>query len=80
MVTITFKNSAGLAGYAQSKGVPSPKAAVIVTGILMLLGGLGIVLGIFPRLAVLLLEIFLIPTTFKMHQYWENSRPYAKNG
>ncbi len=73
-----LKNSAGLAGYAQSKGVSSPKAAVIGTGILMLLGGLGIVLGVFPRFAVLLLEIFLIPVTFKMHQYWKITDPMQK--
>jgi uncharacterized membrane protein YphA (DoxX/SURF4 family) len=75
-----LKNSAGMTGYAQSKGVPYPKAAIIGTGILLLLGGLGIVLGVFPRFAVLLLEIFLIPVTFKMHQYWKVTDPMQKMG
>ncbi len=75
-----FKNLSGTTGYAQSKGVPSPKLAVIVTGLLLVLGGLGIVFGVFPRLAVLLLELFLIPVTFKMHQYWKISDPMQKMG
>ena len=36
-----FYNLEGLTGYAKSKGVPSPRAAVFVGGVLLLLGGLG---------------------------------------
>lgn len=75
-----FKGLSGMTGYAQSKGVPYPKTAVIVGGILLVLGGAGIVLGLFPRFAVLLLEIFLIPVTFKMHQYWKITDPMQRMG
>ena len=38
-----FKNLSGSTGYAQSKGVPMPKISVIVTGIMLLLGGASII-------------------------------------
>ena len=75
-----FRHLSGTAGYAASKGVPYPKLAVAFTGALLLLGGLGIVLGLYVRLAVLLLVVFLIPVTFKMHQYWKIGDPMQKMG
>ena len=75
-----FRNLAGTAGYAASKGVPFPKVAVIGTGLLLLLGGLGIVLGLYVRFAILLLVVFLIPVTFKMHQFWKVQDPMQKMG
>jgi uncharacterized membrane protein YphA (DoxX/SURF4 family) len=65
-----FKDSEAMAGYAKSKNVPMPKVAVTGTGILMALGGLGIVLGAFPQLAIFLLILFFLPTTFMMHDFW----------
>lgn len=75
-----FKNHAGLTGYAQSKGVPMPKVAVLVTGLMLLLGGAGILFGVWLQFAILLLSIFLIGTTFKMHQYWKISDPMQRMG
>lgn len=65
-----FKGLDGMTGYAASKNVPMPKMAVIGTGALMALGGLGVLLGVFPQLAILLLILFLLPTTFMMHDFW----------
>ncbi len=73
-----FKNSAMLAGYAQSKGVKSTKTAVIGSGILALLGGLSILLGAWPRVGILLLVIFLVGVSFKIHAYWKVTDPHAK--
>lgn len=75
-----FRHLSGTASYAASKGVPYPKLAVAFTGALLLLGGLGIVLGLYVRFAVLLLIVFLIPVTFKMHQYWKIGDPMQKMG
>ena len=75
-----FKNVDMLAGYAQSKGVPMPKAGVLVTGAMMVLGGLGILLGVYIQLSVFLLSLFLILTTFKMHQYWKVTDQMARMG
>lgn len=59
-----------LAGYAQMKGVPAPKAAVYGSGILLLLGGLSILLGFQPRWGVLLLILFLVPVSIMIHNFW----------
>ncbi len=75
-----FKNVNMLTGYAQSKGVPMAKEATLLTGLMMLLGGLGVLLGIYIQLSVLLLAIFLFVTTFKMHQYWKVTDPMARMG
>ena len=73
-----LRHSAAMAGYAASKKVPSPKAMVTISGLMVLFGGLGIVLGIAPTLSVLLIVLFLIPVTFIMHNYWSQTDPQAK--
>lgn len=75
-----FKNNQMLAGYAQSKGVPMPKLAVFVTGLMMVLGGLGILLGVYVQLSVLLISLFLLSTVVVMHRYWEVADPMARMG
>ncbi len=59
-----------LTQYAAMKGVPSAKFFVVVTGLLLLYGGLSILLGFTPLLGIIALLIFLIPTTFTMHNFW----------
>jgi len=73
-----FKHLESITGYAQSKGVPSPRAAVFVSGVLLLLGGLGVVFGIAPEASLALLLIFLVPVTFKMHAFWKETDPNVK--
>lgn len=75
-----FKNLESSTGYARSKGVPWPKASVIVTGLMMFLGGLGILLGVYVQCAVFLLVLFLLGTLVKMHRYWEVSDSMARMG
>jgi putative oxidoreductase len=75
-----FKNLKNSVGYAQSKGVPMPREAVLLTGLMMILGGLGILLGVYIGWSVLLLSVFLIVTTLKMHQYWKVADPMMKMG
>jgi uncharacterized membrane protein YphA (DoxX/SURF4 family) len=67
-----------MAGYAGSKGVPSPKLAVLVSGIMVLLGGAGIILGLYISISVLLIVLFLIPVTFQMHAFWKDTDPMVK--
>ncbi len=75
-----FKNLEGMTGYATSKGVPSPREAVFIGGILLLLGGLGLMFGVAPEASLTFLLIFLVPVTFKMHAYWKVTDPNAKMG
>lgn len=74
-----FTGLAGLVGYAQSKNVPFPKAAVIVTGLMLFLGGAGIVLWWYVDLAIILLAVFLLAVTLKMHNFWAETDASAKS-
>jgi putative oxidoreductase len=65
--------SGGMVGYAASKGVPAPKLAIIGTGILILLGGLSILFGVYVKIGIILLIIFLIGITFQMHDFWKET-------
>ena len=67
-----------MTGYAQFKKVPSPKLAVIVTGLMLIIGGLYVALGIFADLGALLLAIFLIISAFMMHNFWTIQDEQAK--
>ena len=73
-----FKHLDGLAKYAEAKGVPSARAAVFISGVLLMLGGLGVVFGIAPEASLALLIVFLVPVTFKMHAFWKETDPNAK--
>jgi putative oxidoreductase len=67
-----------MAGYAVSKRVPSPAAAVVGSGVLILLGGLSVLLGAWPDLGALLLIVFLVPTAFLMHGFWRERDPMMR--
>lgn len=72
--------SAHMIGYAQSKGVPSPKLAIIGSGIVLTIGGLSMLLGLYPVVGVIALALFLIPVSFKMHDFWKIQDPMARMG
>ncbi len=67
-----------LAGYAKSKHIPAPTLAVAVSGLILLIGGLGILFHFHMTIGILLLEIFLIITTLVMHQFWNVKDPAAR--
>jgi len=69
-----------LTGYAQSKGVPMASTAVWLTGLMVLLGGLGVLLGVYVQFSLVLLAVFLIGGSFEMHQYWKIADQTAKMG
>jgi uncharacterized membrane protein YphA (DoxX/SURF4 family) len=75
-----FKGIAMMSGYAQMKGVPLPKASVAFSGVLLLVGGLSILLGVYPTVGVAALAIFLLPVTYMMHAFWKVQDPMAKMG
>ncbi len=73
-----FRNVDMLAGYASSKKVPMPKQAVLGSGLLMFLGGLWIVTGIYVQIGILEIILFLLPVSFMMHDYWNDTDPMQK--
>lgn len=67
-----------MTGYAKYKKVPAAKFSVLLSGVMLLLGGIYVALGIYADLGALLLAIFLIPTAFLMHAFWKETDPTAK--
>ena len=67
-----------LTGYATYKKVPVAKLAVIVSGLMILVGGLYIACGVYADLGALLIAIFLVPTALQMHAFWKESDATAK--
>ncbi|MFW6078301.1 MAG: DoxX family membrane protein [Gemmatimonadota bacterium] len=63
-----------LTGYASSKGVESPRTMVYLSGVLLLLGGLSLLLGVWPNWGILLLLVFLITVSFAMHAFWKEAQ------
>lgn len=70
-----FRNAKTMAGYAQSKNVPAPMAAILGTGALLALGGFSVLTGLFPLVGLGLLAVFLIGVTPKMHDFWNVDEP-----
>jgi len=67
-----------MSAYATYKKVPAAKLAVIVSGLMILVGGLYVASGVYADLGALLIAIFLIPTAFMMHAFWKESDATAK--
>ena len=65
-----FRNKGMLSGYAASKGVPYPDAAVAGSGVMLLLGGLSLLTGVRPKLGASLISGFLLGVTPRMHDFW----------
>jgi uncharacterized membrane protein YphA (DoxX/SURF4 family) len=67
-----------MTGYAKYKKVPAAKFSVLLSGLMILIGGLYIAFGVYADLGALLLALFLIPTAFLMHAFWKETDPTAK--
>lgn len=70
-----FTEVGHLSRAAAAHGVPAPEAAVIVAGVLLLVAGLSFLLGVFPRLGVGAIVLFLVPVTLIMHAFWADRDP-----
>ena len=67
--------SQGTINYAAAHGVPWATAAVPVSGILALLGGLSVALGYKAKWGAGLLVLFLLPVTVMLHNFWAMQDP-----
>ena len=67
-----------MAGYAKFKKVPAAKFSVLVSGALLVLGGLSIMLGVYADLGALVIAVLLIVMALKMHDFWTQADAQAK--
>ena len=73
-----FTKSKDLVGYAQFKKVPAAKASVFLSGVVLLLGGLSVILGIYADLGAIALAVVLLAMALKMHNFWAHTDAQAK--
>lgn len=73
-----FTKAEAMTGYAQFKGVPQPKLANLVSGAILLLGGLSVILGIVADLGALVVSILLVIMAVLMHDFWKQTDPQAQ--
>jgi uncharacterized membrane protein YphA (DoxX/SURF4 family) len=69
---------AQLTGYAESTGFPMAGPAVIVSGVAIILGGIGIAAGIWIDISALVIAVFLFFTTFFIHSFWKETDQMAR--
>ena len=67
-----------MAGYAGFKKVPAPKLANLVSGVLLIAGGLSVILGVYADLGALVLAVLLVLMALKMHDFWAQADAQAK--
>lgn len=65
-----FQNVNYMAGYAESKGVPAARLLTVVSGVMLVLGGLAVAVGAYPTLGAGAIAVFLLVTTPLMHGFW----------
>ncbi|HVG57502.1 MAG TPA: DoxX family protein [Hyalangium sp.] len=66
-----------MVGHVQSIGIPFPRLAILFSGALIFVCGIGILLGAFARLSAALIALFLVVTAFTMHRFWGLADPQA---
>jgi uncharacterized membrane protein YphA (DoxX/SURF4 family) len=76
--TVHFASLAMMAQFAGAKGVPAPDLAVAFSGALLLVGGVSILLGLYPRVGVAAVALFFIGVTPMMHNFWTTTDPVAR--
>jgi putative oxidoreductase len=69
----TLRNWHATAEHMKSKNLPSSLLPASVA--LQIIGGLSVLLGFEARVGAVLLIVFLIPTTVKMHDFWNVQGP-----
>ena len=61
--------------YVASKNVPMPEVAVLLTGALLIVGGVSIIMGMLPQIGISCIALFLIGVTPIMHNFWDFGDP-----
>ncbi|HZZ47314.1 MAG TPA: DoxX family protein [Pseudonocardia sp.] len=73
-----FKDRVAMTEYAKSKKLPMAQVAVLGSGVVVLLGGLSVMLGVWPDLGSLVLCAFLVVSAVLFHNFWAQSDAATK--
>ncbi len=64
--------TAATAEAAADRGLPSPALMARISGVVLLAGGLGVLLGIWTDLAFLGIAVLMLVFNGTMHRFWED--------
>ena len=67
----------GMARYAASQGIPAAEALVVLSGVMIVVGGLMVALGVWGDLGALLL-VFVVVAGFLIHAFWKVQDPHQR--
>ncbi len=73
-----FTKLEAMTGYAKYKKLPAAKLGVLISGLMLVIGGLSVILGYYVDLGALLLAIFLVLAAVIFHNFWKESDATAK--
>ncbi|MBV9437883.1 MAG: DoxX family protein [Acidobacteria bacterium] len=73
-----FKEAESMSQYAESKHVPQPEAAVLVSGAALIAGGASLLLGIKPKFGAAAIAGFLAGVSPIMHDFWKQQDPQQR--
>lgn len=75
-----FTNYATLRGYCAYKKVPLPDVATVLSGLWLVISGASVVAGVRPEVGLVMIAVFLLGVTPKMHDFWTAHDPQARMG
>jgi putative oxidoreductase len=73
-----FTKLEAMTGYAKYKKLPAAKLGVLISGLMLVIGGISIILGYYADLGALLLAIFLVLAAVVFHNFWKEADATAK--
>ncbi|CAB4675315.1 MAG: DoxX family membrane protein [Actinobacteria bacterium] len=73
-----FAKLEAMTGYAKYKKLPAAKLGVLLSGLMLVLGGIYIILGFYTDLGLLLIAIFLVLAAVIFHNFWTETDATAK--
>ena len=73
-----FTKLEAMTGYAKYKKLPAAKLGVLISGLMLVIGGISIILGYYADLGALLLAIFLVLAAVVFHNFWKETDATAK--
>ena len=67
-----------MAELTKSKGMPVPTLCVVIASAICILGGISILVNYQIKIGVLLVWVFLLPSTLIIHNFWTVKDPMEK--
>ena len=74
----SFQSPGGRTALVEKAGIPEPETAVKINALAMIVGGLLLSIGLFPRLAATILLGSMVPTTVVGHPFWQEEDAGAR--